>query len=93
MYFIPPLRGYGKLIMNFLGTCIFLTFMDSVIFLTCSKLTEIALFANIKILVMIAAFGMANLLMIYLMFFSAIKAAASASGTVKTVVAAAKYFV
>lgn len=96
-YFIPPLRDYGKLIMNFLGTCIFLTFFDSLIFLICSKLIEIALFENFKILVMISALSMANFLMFYLMLFSAIKSAFNTGkkgvGVAKTVVAVGKYFV
>ncbi len=97
LYFIPPLQDYGKLIMNFLGTCIFLTFFDALIFLSCSKLIEIALFENFKILVMTSAFMIANLLMLYLMFFSAIKAAFSVSqkgvGVVNTVKSVGKYFV
>ncbi len=92
-YFIPPLNSYGKLIFNFLGVCIFVTFFDSLIFLICSQITQIELFENFKILVMISAFGMANLLMIYLMFFSAIKSAfktyEKSSGTI---VAVTKYF-
>lgn len=96
-YFIPPLRDYGKLIMNFLGICIFITFFDALIFLVCSKLVEITLFENFKIPVMITAFGLSNLLMFYLMFFSAIKSAinlgSKSVGTAKTVVAVAKYFI
>jgi hypothetical protein len=93
LYFIPPAREYGKLIMNFLGVCIFVTFFDALIFLASSKIAEIALFANFKILVMISAFSMANLLMFYLMFFSAIKSALKTGEKVAVVVAsAAKYF-
>ena len=88
-YFIPPLRDYGKLILNFLGICIFITFFDAIIFLVCSKLIEIALFENFKILVMITAFSISNILMFYLMFFSAIKSAFGVSqkgvGVVKAV--------
>jgi len=75
LYFIPPLQGYGKLILNFLGICIFITFFDSIIFLAGAKLVEIPLFANFKILVMVSIFTATNLLMFYLMFFSAIKSA------------------
>jgi hypothetical protein len=92
-YFIPPLKEYGKLIMNFLGTCIFVTFFDSLILLASSKITEIAIFANFKILVMISAFSMANLLMFYLMFFTAIKSALKTGEKVSvTVASVAKYF-
>ena len=93
-YFIPPLNSYGRLIFNFLGVCLFITFFDSLIFLVCSQLTQIELFASFKILVMISAFGLANLLMFYLMFFSAIKSAfRTVENTTGTVMAVAKYFV
>ena len=93
-YFIPPLNSFGRLIFNFLGVCIFATFFNSLIFLVCSQLIQIELFESFKILVMISAFSMANFLMFYLMFFSAIKSAITTAernaGTVMTVV---KYFV
>jgi hypothetical protein len=93
-YFIPPLNSYGKLIFNFLGVCLFVTFFDSLIFLVCSQLTQIELFANFKILIMISAFGLSNVLMFYLMFFSAIKSAfRTVENTAGTVMAVAKYFV
>jgi len=92
-YFIPPINSYGRLIFNFLGVCIFVTFFDSLIFLICSQIIQIEIFENFKILVMISAFGMANLIMIYLMFFSAVKSAfktyENGSGTI---VAVTKYF-
>ena len=95
LYFIPPLQDYGKLIMNFLGTCIFLTFFDALILLSCSKLIEIQLFENFKIMVMISTFCITNLLMLYLMFFSAIKAALNTGnkgvGMVKAVEAVGKF--
>jgi len=92
-YFIPPLNSYGRLIFNFLGVCIFTTFFDALIFLVCSQLIQIELFESFKILVMISAFSIANLLMLYLMFFSAIKSAMKTTGkTAGTVVAVAKYF-
>ena len=89
-YFIPPLNSFGRLIFNFLGVCIFATFFNSLIFLVCSQLIQIELFESFKILVMISAFSMANFLMFYLMFFSAIKSAIKTTGTVMAV---AKYFV
>ncbi len=94
LYFIPPLQSYGRLILYFLGTCIFTTFIDAIIFLVSSKLLEIALFDNFKILVMIASFGIANLLMLYLMFFSILRAALNlADKATGLIVMGAKYFV
>ncbi|MBI5392730.1 hypothetical protein HZA96_02570 [Candidatus Woesearchaeota archaeon] len=59
-YFIPPLKGYGKFILNLLGIFIFITFIDLLIILACSKLIEVPLFENIKILVMITCFAIVN---------------------------------
>ncbi len=92
-YFVPPLNAYGRLIFNFLGVCIFTTFFDALIFLFCSQLIQIEIFESFKILVMISAFGIANLLMVYLMFFSAIKSALRTGEKVSLSVASvAKYF-
>ena len=93
-YFIPPLKEYGVLIFNFLGTTIFTAFFTSLIFLVCSQLIEIDIFRDFKILIMISAFGIANLLMLYFMFFSAIKSAAkTADNASATFASVAKYFV
>ncbi len=92
-YFVPPLKSYGKLILNFLGVCIFVTFFDAVIFLVSSKLLTIPIFASMKILVMISAFSIANILMLYLMFFSIIKSALEATnGATGAIILATKYF-
>lgn len=92
-YFIPPLNDYGKLILNFLGVCIFITFFDAVIFLVSSKLLYISLFRDYKILVMIAAFSISNLLMLYLIFFSAIKSAFKTTNRISTTIGSvAKHF-
>jgi hypothetical protein len=91
-YFIPPLKDYGKLIFNFLGVSIFSSFFTSLILLVCSKLIEIDVFHDFKILVMVSAFGIANLLMFYFMFFSAIKSAMKTANEVALPVAlVAKY--
>lgn len=88
-YFLPPLRQYGVLILNFLGVAIFVTFLDAVILIGFSKVVAIPIFTNIKILVMISAFLLINLLMFFLMFFSIIKAAVNV-GT-KVAALAAKF--
>jgi len=93
LYFIPPLRDYGKLILSFLGTCIFISFFIALTFLVCSKIVDLPLFANFKILVMISAFSFANILMFYFMLFSAIRSAfKTAEGTIGPIMAVAKYF-
>ena len=93
LYFIPPVQDYGKLILNYLGVCIFMGFFDAIIFLVSSQLVQIPIFENVKVLVMISAFSMANLLMLYLMFFSIIKSAFKMTTSVsKPIIAVAKYF-
>ena len=94
LYFIPPLNSYGKLIINFLGICIFITFFDSLIMLACSKIVEIPLFENFKILVMIACFSIVNFLMFYFVIFSALKSAfKTGENVVGNIASVAKYFV
>jgi len=93
LYFIPPLNSYGKLIINFLGVIIFVTFFDSLILLAGAKIVEIPVFENFKILVMITCFSIVNLLMFYLMLFSLIKSALKTADSVAgTAVSIARYF-
>jgi len=93
LYFIPPLNSYGRLILNFLGISIFITFFDSLIFLVGSELLNVSIFENFKILLMISSFMIANFMMFYFMFFSAIKSAFKTGGKVATTTASvAKYF-
>lgn len=86
-YFIPPLRQYGSLILNFLGITVFITFFDSIILIGFSKLLEIQLFSTMKILVMISAFLFIDALMFFLMFFSIIKAGMNIATKVGGVIA------
>jgi|GEM_PF-625760 len=59
-YFIPPLKGYGKFMLNMLGIFIFITFIDLLIILACSMIVNIPVFENFKILVMISCFLIVN---------------------------------
>lgn len=86
-YFVQPLRAYGLMILNFLGIATFITFIDTLILIGFSKLAEIDLFSNIKILLMIAAFNTVILAMFFLMFFSIIKSAFSFGNKIAGVVA------
>jgi hypothetical protein len=75
--FIPPLKSYGKMLLNVLLIILFLPFFQCLILLAASMLVDIPLFANFKILIMIAAFSMINTIMILLIFFAIVKAAFS----------------
>ncbi|MBW2981752.1 hypothetical protein KY343_02620 [Candidatus Woesearchaeota archaeon] len=61
LYFIPPLRSYGKFILHFLGMLGAIVFVDAIIILACSMLIEIPLFENFKIVVMIVCFILVNI--------------------------------
>jgi len=75
LYFFPPVRSYGSFILNFLGGQIFMTIIVGIILLIGSKLLEISLFAELKIIVVMASFFLANLLIVLMLLFSIIKAA------------------
>ena len=85
-YFIEPLNNYGRLIINFLFAAIALTFFYSLVFLASSKLMDISIFQNTKILVMIGAFSLINLATIFLGLFVLIKSAQKVATPVMQVV-------
>jgi hypothetical protein len=79
-YFIPPLRSYGRLIINIIGMFIFITFLDAIIILASSMLISISLFQDFKILVMITCLIIINLLIIILTKHVITKTGISESG-------------
>lgn len=91
LYFIPPLKSYGKLIVEGGIVLILLPFFQSLILLMGSKLIELAVFENLKILVMICSFTIVNLAMILLVLFAAIKAVNYVGGVGASVASAIKY--
>jgi len=76
--FIPPLKPYGKLIINSLLTMIFITFIQALILLSASKLIEISVFTDWKTVIMIASFTFMDLVMLLLIIFALTKSAMSA---------------
>ena len=82
-YFIEYLNQYGKLILNGLFTLITLPFFYSIIFQTSSKLLDIPIFENFKILVMIGAFSLVILSTLFLLLFVIIKSATMISSVTK----------
>jgi len=85
-YFFEPLNNYGKLIINFLFSTIVITFFYAIIFLASSKLLEVGVFENFKILVMIGAFTFVNVTTILIALFVIIKSALKVSGPVMKVI-------
>jgi hypothetical protein len=75
LYFIEPLKEYGKLILNILLALIFLPFVYSLMFLACSRLLDVQAIQNIKILIMIGAFCLIIISTVIAVRFVIIKAA------------------
>jgi len=90
-YFVPFLNQYGKLIINGLIVLISLPLFYSIIFLTSSKLLELSIFQNIKILVMIGAFSLVILSTLLLLLFVIIKAALKIAKPIGSIAKIAKY--
>ncbi len=73
-YFIPPLRSYGKLIINILLVVVFVTFFDAILLFGASALVNVSVFASFKMILVMVAFLAINLLMIGLIIFALLKA-------------------
>lgn len=73
LYFVPPLREYGRMMINILATIIFVPFFDALILLAVSIISSNPSFSNFNIGLMIAGFSLINMYMFYIMIFSAIK--------------------
>jgi len=75
MYFIQPLRGFGKALLNFLFINIFISFFASLIFLVGSVLLDTSLFADTKMLLMIATFLLVDVLLVYFLLYGLVMGA------------------
>jgi len=69
-YFIPPLRSIGKSIITFIIGTLFLPFFFGLILVATSKLVMLPNFSNIKILLVISAFILADALLCIVVFLS-----------------------
>ena len=76
-YFISPLKGIGKSLLNFLGINIFMSFIASIILLFGSMLLDTSLYSGLKIFVMISSFLLVDVLLIYFLFYGLIIGAIS----------------
>jgi len=85
LFFLPPLKQYGSLILNFLGIAIFVTFFDVIILIGFSQIAEIGIFSEMKILVLISAFLFIEIITILLLLFSVVKGAFSVYSDVKRI--------
>lgn len=76
-YFIEPLKGLGKSLLNFLFINIFMSFIASIILLFGSLLLETSLFTGLKIAVMISSFVLVDILLLYFLLYGLIMGAVS----------------
>jgi hypothetical protein len=65
-YFVPPLKVYGKFIINLFLAMIFFNFFATLVLLISSLLMEVPMFTNFKMLLMLTSFLIVNLMMIFL---------------------------
>jgi len=65
LYFIPPLRGYGKYVLHGLGIFAFLPIIQVLVVLACSKLVNVSLFGNFEIIIMINCLLLIDFLVMY----------------------------
>jgi hypothetical protein len=82
LYFIEPLRAWGRAILSFLGVNIFVSFFASIALLIFSKLTDIGAFGYFKIVLMISAFLVVDFLFVYFLFFGVVRAAIRTTSSV-----------
>jgi hypothetical protein len=75
LYFFDPLKNYGKLILNFLLTNIFIGFFVSLVILGFSKVSTLSMFDDFKCLLLTACFLSASLIIVMACFFAIIKSA------------------
>ncbi len=84
-YFIPPLESYGKMILNILLVCIFVTFFDAILLFGTSMLLDVGIFSSFKIILATVGFMAINILMILLVGFAVIKAAFAVINKAKSI--------
>jgi len=77
LYFIPPLRDAGKLIISKILFVLFLPFFATLVLAGASRLTTIGIFANMKIVLAVAAFGIVDVMLVVLAILAIFRAVMS----------------
>jgi len=91
-YFVEPLNSYGKLMLNFLFSNIFVNFFICLIILAFSRITYSPHFAEFKIYAMMATYLCVIIVMIFVCWFSVIKSAVNSTSSVVSVISKFKGF-
>jgi len=68
--FIPPLKGYGKFILNVIGVLILMTFFQAILLLGPSMILEIEFFGNLSSIVMTCAFLLSDIMFFILLWLA-----------------------
>ena len=95
LYFIQPLREYGKSIIYFFSTLIFVPFFLTIVFLVGDKLISSTVLGDFKPLVLIAMLVIVNLTMLYVTIGALLKAFMSSTSLIRqtaSTVRTVKYF-
>jgi len=92
LYFIPPTREYGLLLLNFILVNIFSTFFIALFLATFSLMSSSGILSSTQILLATSCLFIVNLFLIYIMFFAALKALFKGVKTIVSVVATAQFF-
>ncbi len=77
LYFIPSMQEYGKSIINFLLTSIFISFFSALIVYVCSQGAGSSAISSYGILITITAFSLVNFMMFYFLLLTLLKSALS----------------
>ncbi len=76
-YFIPSMKEYGKSIINFLLTSIFISFFSALIIYVCAQGAGSSAISSYGILIVITAFSLVNFMMFYSLLLTLLKSALS----------------
>ena len=87
LYFSPMLKDYGRMILNFILTAVFISFFNALILLASSRIVELSMFQDYKLFISMSAFILCNFMMFYFMLFSIIKSAFRTTTNVAVTVA------
>jgi hypothetical protein len=91
-YFVEPLNSYGKLMLNFLFSNIFINFFVCLIILAFSRIAHAQQFSDFKIYIMMSTYCCIIIVMIFVCWFSVIKSAANSTASVASVISKFKGF-
>ena len=94
MYFIQPLKEYGKSIIYFFASMIFVPFILTIVFIVYDQIVMLPFFDELKPLVLVSMLSITNLVLLYALFGALLKAFAGSTSLIQqtaSTVRAVKY--